>query len=155
VGAIQHQFGDKAGVLAAVVGRGFDALITQVVQLPADPGELPVRVGRLVETIWRHYALPQSRAAIEIAIQMRSDREFLSVSVPYLARIRGAIDRMWMGFFWDVHAARSQHVRAQRLLFTTLNGLIVEDMLMPISTDVTGDLEILADGIVRILTSEA
>lgn len=155
VGAIQHQFGDKAGVLAAVVGQGFDSLVTQVARLPADQTELPTRVRRLVDAIWAHYALPQSRAALEIALQTRSDPEFLSSSVPYLAQVRAAIDRMWMGFFWDIQAERSQHVRAQRLLFTTLNGLTVESMLLPDLPDVTGDLETLTDGIVRILSLDA
>jgi len=155
VGAIQHQFSDKAGVLAAVVAHGFDALVSEVVRLPADSGELPGRVARLVEATWTHYAQPQSRAALEIALQMRSDPEFQSVSAPHLAQIRGAIDRMWMGFFWDLEASRGQHVRAQRLLFTTLNGLIVESMLIPMRTDASRDLETLADSIVRILAPEA
>lgn len=154
VGAIQHQFGDKAGVLAAVVAHGFDTLVNEVVRLPVDSSELPRRVARLVETMWEHYARPQSRAALEIALQMRSDPEFQSVSAPHLTQIRGAIDRMWMGFFWDVPATRGQHVRAQRLLFTALNGLTLEAMLIPVSADVSGDLETLADGIVRILAPE-
>ena len=42
-------------------------------------------------------------------------------------------------------------MRAQRLLFTTLNGLAVEGMLLPGEPDARADLTLLTDGILRIL----
>ena len=75
---------------------------------------------------------------------------FKTVSTP-------AIDAMWMGHFAEPAASpasRERHVRAQRLLFTTLNGLAVEATLLPSVPDVTADLETLTDGIVRLLDAD-
>ena len=55
-----------------------------------------------VHSIWGHYGLPESRAALEIVLQMRAEPEFLARALPYLAEIRGAIDRMWMGLFEEL-----------------------------------------------------
>lgn len=152
LGAIQHQFGDKSGVLMAVVERGFERLLDAVARLPVAPPELHGRVAVLVDSIWAHYALPESRAALEIVLQMRGDGDFRARALPYLVRIRGAIDRMWMGFFWEMGAPRARHVRAQRLLFTTLNGLAFESSLVPAMPDLSADLKTLSDTLVRILT---
>ena len=62
---------------------------------------------------------------------------------------------MWMGLFWEAGASRAQHIRAQRLLFTMLNGLAVEATLMPAMPDTARDLETLTQGIVQMLTPEA
>ena len=155
VGAIQHQFGDKEAVLEGVVERGFDELVTEVARLPVASAGLEERVSLLVHTLWARYALPPSRAALEILLQMRAEPEFLARALPYLAKIRGSIDRMWMGLFWEAGASRAQHIRAQRLLFTTLNGLAVEATLMPAMPDTAKDLETLTQGIVQMLTPEA
>ncbi len=155
VGAIQHQFGDKEAVLEAVVERGFDELVAEVARLPVASSDTRERATLLVHTLWDRYVLPRSRAALEILLQMRADPEFLARALPYLAKIRGAIDRMWMGLFWELGASRRQHVRAQRLLFTTLNGLAMEATLMPEMPETAQDLETLIEGIVGILTREA
>jgi len=155
LGAIQHQFGDKAGVLAAAVERGFDRLVAVVAQLPSGSDGLRPRIDGLVHSIWGHYGLPESRAALEIVLQMRAEPEFLARALPYLAEIRGAIDRMWMGLFEELGASRDRHVRAQRLLFTTLNGLAMEATLIPAPPDAAADLDSLSDGIVRILRGDA
>jgi AcrR family transcriptional regulator len=154
LGAIQHQFGGKAGVLAAAVEHGFDRLLGVMARRPDGSGDLRRRVRRLVRSVWRHYGLPESRAALEIVLQMRAEPEFLAQALPYLAEIRGAIDRMWMGLFADVGAPRRRHIRAQRLLFTTLNGLAIEATLVPGPPDPGPDLDALADGILRILAGD-
>lgn len=151
VGAIQHQYGGKEAVLLAVVERGFDELLAEVARLTSARGDLAERVATLVRALWARYEQPPARAALEILLQMRGESGFVERALPYVGGIRGAIDRMWMGHFRALPASRSQHVRAQRLLFTTLNGLTLEAALLPAMPDVADDLEILAEGIVRIL----
>lgn len=155
LGAIQHHFGGKAGVLAAVVERGFERLVQVVPRLPVESDATFLRVERLVRALWQQYALPESRAALEIVVQMRAEPDFRATAQRYLAGTRGAIDRMWMGYFWEEGASRHQHVRAQRMLFTTLNGLAVEATLMRAPPDVSADLEALSAGIVRMLGSQS
>jgi AcrR family transcriptional regulator len=160
-GAIQHHFGDKLSVLAAVVEHGFDDLETEVAELraggeavpgPALPSQaLPERVARFVETLWRRYLGAASRASIEILIHLRSDPEFRGRALPTLARVRNAIDAMWMGLFRDSAVPRERHVAAQRLLFTTLNGLALERILLADGTQPHSDLDLLIERIVDLL----
>ena len=129
-GAIQHQFGDKQNVLLAVVQSAFDGLIEDIARLPAQALALPERIEAVVEALWARYGDPSSLAALEILIELRADARFAERALPYLADIRGSIDRLWMGLFWDAPASREGHLRGQRQLFTTLNGLVLEAMLL-------------------------
>lgn len=153
-GAIQHHFGDKASVLAALVERSFEDLVGDVARLPAEGQPLADRVASFIEVLWAHYLAPESRASIEVLIQMRGEEEFRRRSLPYLERIRGAIDRMWMGLFWDAEVPRERHVEGQRLLFTTLNGLAVEKILFPQADGAATDLAMLKSRILQGLESE-
>lgn len=143
-GAIQHQFGDKAALLAAVVERGFERLVERLAQLPGGEAPLEERVRSLVGALWEGYDAATTRASLEILLAMRSDDAFHRRSLGFLARVRERIDRLWMGTFWDLPIGRARHVEAQRLVFTTLNGLALERILVPGTPDPERDLERLA-----------
>ncbi|MDJ0852180.1 MAG: helix-turn-helix domain-containing protein [Myxococcota bacterium] len=130
-GAIQHQFGDKATLLAEVVERGFERMVDRLARLPG--GELPIdeRVAALVGALWEGYDAASTRASLEILLAMRGDESFHRRSLEFVASMRDRIDRLWMGTFWDVDCGRGRHVEAQRLVFTTLNGLALERMFVP------------------------
>jgi AcrR family transcriptional regulator len=151
VGSIQHHFGDKAGVLIAVVESGFEDLVRQVTRLKPEPGALLVQLRAVVETMWRHRSIPEAQAAFEILIQMRSDESFGQRFVPHLARIEAAMDSMWMGLFREVPASREQHVRAHRLLFATLNGLATEKILLTVASEPEQEFDTLAECLHHIL----
>lgn len=140
-GAIQHQFGDKSALLAAVVERGFERLVDRVARLPGGEAPLEERVASLVRALWDGYDAATTRASLEILLAMRSDDAFHRQSLGFLARVRERIDRLWMGTFWDLRIPRARHVEAQRLVFTTLNGLALERILAPGMPDPQPDLE--------------
>jgi AcrR family transcriptional regulator len=150
-GAIQHHFGDKLSVLASVVEHGFDDLEAEVADLPGQDQTLTDQVARFVETLWRRYLGAESRAAIEILIHLRSDPAFRERALPTLTRVRSAIDAMWMGLFRDSTRPRARHVVAQRLLFTTLNGLALERILLADGPEPRSDLDLLVERIVDLL----
>jgi len=153
-GAIQHQFGDKASLLAAVVERGFERLVESLARLPAGSERLEDRVAVVVRTLWEGYDASSTRASLEILLAMRADETFRSRSLEFLASVRERIDRLWMGTFWELDVERSRHVEAQRLVFTTLNGLAVERLLVPGMPDPTPNLDRLAEGVVTIVREE-
>jgi AcrR family transcriptional regulator len=146
-GAIQHQFGDKAALLAAVVERGFERLVDRLARLPGGAAPLDERVTSLVRALWEGYDAATTRASLEILLAMRSDAAFHRRSLGFLTRVRERIDRLWMGTFWDLRIGRAAHVEAQRLVFTTLNGLALERILVPGMPDPELDLERLARGV--------
>jgi len=150
-GAIQHQFGDKATLLAEVVERGFERLVDGLARLPG--GALPVgeRVAALVGALWAGYDASSTRASLEILLAMRGDEGFQRRSLEFVAGMGERIDRLWMGTFWDIDCGRGSHVEAQRLVFTTLNGLALERILVPGMPDTAPDLARLSRGVLAIL----
>ncbi len=55
-GAIQHQFGDKATLLADVVERGFDRMVERLTRLPGGAHSVAERVSALVRALWAELA---------------------------------------------------------------------------------------------------
>jgi len=153
-GAIQHQFGDKAALLAAVVERGFERLVDRLVRLPGGASSLEARIASLVRALWEGYDAATTRASVEILLAMRGDEAFRVRSLGFLSGVRERIDRLWMGTFWDLEIQRVRHVEAQRLVFTTLNGLAVERILAPGMPDPEPDLERLGRGVLDIVRKE-
>ena len=143
-GAIQHQFGDKANLLAEVVERSYEQMVDRLARLPAGAEPLAARVARLVDALWSGYDAASTRASLEILFAMRGDAAFRERSFAFLAAMHQRIDRLWMGTFWDAPCGRAGHIEAQRTLFATLNGLAVERILVPGMPDPAPDLARLA-----------
>jgi AcrR family transcriptional regulator len=150
-GAIQHQFGDKATLLGEVVERGFARLTLEVAELPAERAGLADQVAAFVAALWSGYEAHHTRASLEILLAMRSDADFYAGAIRFLGQVRRRIDRMWMGTFWDLTCDRKQHIEAQRLIFTTLNGLAVERILLPTASGAKRDLARLTRNVVDII----
>lgn len=81
-GVIQYHFGDRNGLLMAVVDDGVAKLIESLSS--ADIGELPLRerIEVVVDTAWSCYASPTSLAAFEIlrATRWSSRRHLLEMN---------------------------------------------------------------------------
>jgi AcrR family transcriptional regulator len=153
-GAIQHQFGEKAALLAAAVERGFERMTDAVARVPARTLALDERVTAFVRGLWDGYDADHTRAGFEILLALRSDADFRDRTLGFLAGLRERLDRLWMGTFWDADVPRPRHVEAQRLIFTTLNGLALERILLPEMPDPQADLERLARGALEIMKEE-
>jgi AcrR family transcriptional regulator len=143
-GAIQHQFGDKASLLAEVVERGYEQMVERLALMPGGDEPLQARVPRLVEALWSGYDAASTRACIETLFAMRGDAAFRERSLAFLVAMHQRIDRLWMGTFWDAPCGRAGHVEAQRTVFATLNGLALERILVPGMPDPAPDLARLA-----------
>jgi AcrR family transcriptional regulator len=154
VGAIQHQFGDKAGVLTAVIEHSLDRLVEDLASSPVAGAELDERVASFMAAVWEGYGGPVYGAAIEIVLGMRTDPEFASRSAETMAGVIDRIDELWMLWFADVEIEAEAHLAAQRLTFDTLNGLALERLLMPGLPFESVVLDSLATAVLLLLTSE-
>ncbi|MEO8815848.1 MAG: TetR/AcrR family transcriptional regulator [Mycobacterium sp.] len=65
-GVIQYHFGDRNGLLMAVVDDGVSRLLDSLSSVDVGELELRQRVAAVVDTAWRCYSSPTSLAAFEI-----------------------------------------------------------------------------------------
>ena len=154
-GAIQHQFGDKATLLAEVVESGYARLVDHIEHAPGADAALADRVEAFVAAAWQGYGAESTRASLETLLAMRGDPVFHQRSVATMATMHQRIDRLWMGTFWDAPCGRANHVEAERALFTALNGLALERILVPGMPDPTPDLARLTRQVLDLLQSTA
>ncbi|OBH16595.1 TetR/AcrR family transcriptional regulator [Mycolicibacter terrae] len=91
-GVIQYHFGDRNGLLMAVVDEGVAQLLASLSAVEVDDLELRQRIEVVVDTAWRCYASPTSLAAFEI---LRATRGSLGEqSHEHLLQMNSAINRL-------------------------------------------------------------
>jgi AcrR family transcriptional regulator len=149
-GVIQYHFGDRAGLLMAVVDQGLTHLL-QALELPANGkgGSVRQRAEALVEAAWSAFSSPTSLAALEILICTRCDRDaraqtHLIAIAEGLARLaRQAVDGM----------DASKDSRLGELIWATLQGLVVARLVDAQAPNTDSERSALVDLIVRAMES--
>lgn len=125
-GVLQHQFGDKAAMLEAVVDRVLE-VGTQMADGERIPGDTSAeRVVALERLIWRGFQTPTYRALLEIQLHSGHGDVGLDLAdraTTGLARARDQVARRW---FEDLGITRRTSRAALSVLFGGLRGLALE-----------------------------
>src|SRR3954451_2615949 len=74
-GVVQYHFGDRDGLLMAVVDKGFAELIEALHELPTGAENTRHRTEFIVNAAWEAFSSPTSMAALEILIATRAMRD--------------------------------------------------------------------------------
>ena len=74
-GVVQYHFGDRDGLLMAVVDKGFAELLEALRELPAGAENVRDRTEFIVNAAWEAFSSPTSMAALEILIATRAMRD--------------------------------------------------------------------------------
>ena len=74
-GSIQHQFGSKGGVFAAVLESTSSDLMEKMHEITVVGKNLRDVVEQFTETLWSHYSQPAFRATLEILLNSSEDLE--------------------------------------------------------------------------------
>ena len=146
-GVIQYHFGDRDGLLMAVVDRGFGELLRALESLPPATPDTTTRdrVETVVTAAWEAMSSPTARAASEILIGTRAARGPEAAGhVRQLATTFTTLGRMVDN---DLDPTRSAAVGDHML--TTLRGMIATQLVMPRPVDTAKDRRVLVD----VLTS--
>lgn len=142
-GVIQYHFGDRDGLLMAVVDQGFDELIDALGSLPPATPDTTTRdrVEAAVTAAWHAMSSPTSRAATEILIGTRATRGASTTGhIKLLARafntLSATIDR-------DLGPTQSAAIG--ELLLTTLRGMVANQLVMHRPVDTARERRLLVD----------
>src|SRR5262245_62336179 len=68
-GAVQHHFGGKDGILAAVLEDSFARFARRFDDLPAQPASLEERASLFVQRAWEHFGSAHYRSTFEILLR--------------------------------------------------------------------------------------
>lgn len=144
-GVIQYHFGDRDGLLMAVVDSGFSELLSKLRDVEPILGS---HVGRartelLVNTVADAFLSPTSIAALEILIATRASRA--DVDQRHLLDLFATLTDLGRYVAEGLEPERADAVG--NLVWTTLMGAMVATMAVPAPVDVSRELRALTDAI--------
>lgn len=93
-GVLQHHFGDKSGLLDAVLERGMDELEAGFEAITIEGDDIQKRVARVVDGTWRIFTAPLALASNEIVVNTRAPRADDPRHVENLRRMNRQLERL-------------------------------------------------------------
>ncbi len=151
-GVVQYHFGDLDGLLMAVVDKGFGELLDALDELPSPAvreGSVRARTEFVIDTIWDAFSSPTSMAALEILISTRGLRG--AVANTHLADLMATLTSLGRHLGEDLSAPQAG--RIGNLIWATLRGLVVAQMVWPEPVDSSRDRQALIEVITAYVES--
>lgn len=142
-GVIQYHFGDRDGLMMAVVDQGFGQLLETLNAMAAELGSTSghARAELVVNAVADAFLGPTSIAALEILIATRSGRA--DGDQQHLLELFSTLTRLGRYVADGLEPEDADAVG--NLIWTTLMGAMVAKMAVPGPVDVTRELRALTD----------
>ncbi len=144
-GVIQHHFGDRDGLLTAVIEDAFDGLIASL-EVLADPAHA-TNTRTLVTGAWEAFANPKAMAGLEILIATRELRA--SLDERHMERLGAALTALIQRL--DAIAERDHAVALGMLLWTTPVAMMIAEMFATVPLAIKDAQKAIADLIDAVL----
>jgi AcrR family transcriptional regulator len=154
-GAVQHHFGDKDGILMAVLAESFGEFAGALSAAPDEDESLEKRVSAFVDLAWAHFGSPHFRSTFEILLNLPHDLE-----LTWQRETLDAWYALWSRYFPRSAPSRRRTVDLMHYTVSTLAGLaatrILEGGGAPVRTAPvrTRELEFLKDTLRRELARD-
>jgi AcrR family transcriptional regulator len=126
-GVVQYHFGDRDGLLMAVVDKGFAELLEALRELPAAAENVRDRTEFIVDAAWEAFSSPTSMAALEILIATRAMRD--PGASEHLAALGTAMAKLGQQIGEGLAARHAAAIG--NLIWATLRGLVVNALVIP------------------------
>jgi AcrR family transcriptional regulator len=144
-GVVQYHFGDRDGLLMAVVDKGFAELTEALHELPTASENVRDRTEFIVNTAWEAFSSPTSMAALEILIATRAMRD--TGASDHLAALGTTFAKLGKHIGGGLDARHAAAIG--NLIWATLRGLVVAAMVVPEPPDTRRERRALVDMITR------
>ena len=132
-GVIQYHFGDRNGLLSAVITNGFQSFRRAIESVSVPVGPSRQRVEAVVEAAWAAFSSPESRASFEILISARAGRGRVRVDgLEQMAHDMRALSGVLVGTQVDLG---DKNAVMGEVLWATLRGLMMAQMLTSSTID--------------------
>lgn len=123
-GAVQHHFGDKNGILAAVLEDSFHRFAA-VLGRP-DPVDAPLesRVSDFIDRAWEHFGSPHYRTTFEILLNLPAEMES-----SWALGVLGTWQEIWRQHFPESPLGERETADLMRYAVSVLSGLATTNIL--------------------------
>ncbi|MBE1547662.1 AcrR family transcriptional regulator [Mycobacterium sp. OAS707] len=140
-GVVQYHFGDRDGLLMAVVDKGFAELTAALRGLPLAAENVGDRAEFVVNAAWEAFSSPTSMAALEILIATRAMRD--TGASAHLATLGATMARLGKHIGEGLHARHAAAIG--NLIWATLRGLVVATLVVSEPVDTRRERRALVD----------
>ena len=147
-GVVQYHFGDRDGLLMAVVDKGFArAGSRRCANCPLAAENVRDRAEFIVDAAWEAFSSPTSMAALEILIATRAMRD--TRASEHLAALGTTFAKLGRHIGEGLDARHAATLG--NLIWATLRGLVVAAMVVPEPPDTRRERRALVDMITRYI----
>lgn len=126
-GAVQHHFGNKDGILGAILEDSFNRFSEGLLKAFEDLGKstsLTRRIDVFIDSAWSHFDTAHYRATFEILLEDSASRKAGAANDrSWQGEILKAWTRIWRQLFPDVNLGRSRAMMIQHYTISVLSGL--------------------------------
>jgi TetR/AcrR family transcriptional regulator, regulator of cefoperazone and chloramphenicol sensitivity len=152
-GVIQYHFGDRDGLLMAVVDNGFTELLDTLdaVGPPSATGNTRDRTESIVAAAWDAFSSPTSMAAVEILIGTRALRD--RAAARHLAELGTTFAKLGKHIGEGLDARHAAAIG--NLIWATLRGLVVAQLVVPDRLDTSRERRALVDVVTAYIAQNA
>ncbi|MGB3483807.1 MAG: TetR/AcrR family transcriptional regulator [Mycobacterium sp.] len=142
-GVIQYHFGDRNGLLMAVVDDGVAKLLESLSTAQVSDLPLPERIETVVDIAWNCYSSPTSMAAFEILRATRGE-----ASMKHLMDMNDAL-----GGLGRLISDDPAHRDVAEVIWAALRGMVLAEMIVNQPIDWQRERRTLVDMAIRYLSS--
>jgi AcrR family transcriptional regulator len=146
-GAVQHHFGDKSGILAAVLEQSFERLATALGSPEDSDAPLEARVSDFVSRAWSHFRSDDYRTTFEILLNLPAEME--------ASWSQGVLDTwqtIWRESFPESPLTKQETADLMHYAVSVLSGLATTTILGGQAARASRSLSFLEDTLVEKLT---
>jgi AcrR family transcriptional regulator len=144
-GVVQYHFGDRDGLLMAVVDQGFAELTDALSELPGAAENVRDRTQFIINAAWEAFSSPTSIAALEILIATRAMRD--AGASEHLAALGTTFAKLGKQIGEGLDARHAAAIG--NLIWATLRGLVVAALVVPEPLDTRRERRALVEMITR------
>jgi TetR/AcrR family transcriptional regulator, regulator of cefoperazone and chloramphenicol sensitivity len=142
-GVIQYHFGDRNGLLSAVVAHGYEKFRGTIESATVPESPPDQRVAAVVTAAWAAFSSFESRASLEILIAARAGRDRSRMTeLEAMARDMRRLGGVLVG---EARNGRTADLVIGEVLWATLRGLVLSQMLSQGAVDSSRERAVLVD----------
>jgi AcrR family transcriptional regulator len=122
-GVLQYHFGDKDGLLQAVIDHIFEEFLDTLASVELDGADLHQRLAQFIDAVWDLISRKEYRVSIAILRNAGKDKSSSINGQKQVRQWAARISELWDDLLPEDIRASAMNETARHLLFATLRGL--------------------------------